>query len=457
MGEILFLGHRIPFPPDRGDKIRSHHVLKALAALAPVHVATFADDAEDHRCEAELAALAASYRLVRRRKPLPLAGIEALARGKPVSLTAFDDGELRRYVRSVLSSRPIDAVYVFSGQMVQYVPADFHGRLVVDLVDVDSAKFDAYAAKGRGPRAWLDRREGRLLRAEEARIAAHADATLLVSQAEADLLLSRLQPGHAARVHAMGNGMDSAGYDPAGTEPEPQMLATGAPRLIFTGQMDYAPNVEAALRAIERILPRVREAFPRASLHIVGRNPVPALQAHHGRDGVAVWGRVADIRPWLHAADIALIPLEIARGVQNKVLEAMAMRLPVVLSPGAATGIDAQGGRDFVVAESDADLARAVIDLAGNADRAAAMGSAARDWIVAHASWEAALARLPGYLTGADVTCEVQQSSPLSFRGGPGGGASPAGAVSSESPHPNPYPEGEGLSARARSGPSRAA
>ncbi|MAC58898.1 MAG: glycosyl transferase family 1 [Novosphingobium sp.] len=400
MGEILFLAHRIPFPPDRGDKIRSHHILKALARLAPVHVATFADDRHDHQFEANLAAISASYRLVDRNKSLPVAGIEALATGKPLSLAAFHDGRLERYVHEALAHHPIDVIYVFSGQMAQYVPADFRGRVVADLVDVDSAKFEAYAAKGRGFRSWMERREGKLLCAEEARIAHTRDVTLLISQAEAGLLRSRLpDPADpSAHVCAMGNGMDSEGFDPSLVEPEAQMLEKGAPRLIFTGQMDYAPNVEAVTRAMDRVMPLVRKVYPEATLHIVGRNPPASLQARSGKDGIEVWGRVEDIRPWLAAADIALIPLEIARGVQNKVLEAMSMQVPVVLSPGAATGIEACDGRDFIIAADDEDLAEAVIGLAGDDKRRERMGHCAREWIVANASWDAALAQLPVYL-----------------------------------------------------------
>ena len=136
-GEILFLAHRIPFPPDRGDKIRSHHILKALARLAPVHVATFADDEQDRVHEAELAAVAATHRLALRSKPLALAGLQALATHRPVSLPAFDDAALRRFVRETLRDRPIATIYVFSSQMAQYVPADFAGRVVMDFVDVD--------------------------------------------------------------------------------------------------------------------------------------------------------------------------------------------------------------------------------------------------------------------------------------------------------------------------------
>ena len=400
MGEILFLAHRIPFPPDRGDKIRSHHILKALAAMAPVHVATFTDDDDDHRYEAELAGLAASYCLVNRRKPLPLAGIEAMATGKPLSLAAFHDRRLQRYISDLLSSRDIAAIYVFSGQMAQYVPAAFRGRVIADLVDVDSAKFEAYAAKGSGFRAWMESREARLLSIEEERIAGASHVTLLISNAEAALLRSRLtvSSGQAVQIAAMGNGMDSGHFDPACVVPEPRMRAASAPRLIFTGQMDYAPNVEGVIRAIDRIMPRVRTACPGATLHVVGRNPSAELKARGGRDGIEVWGRVDDIRPWLAGADIALVPLEIARGVQNKVLEAMAMRLPVVLSPEAATGIGARDGRDFTIAESDEALAGGIVQLANDKARSAAMGDAARRWIEDNASWPAALAELPQHL-----------------------------------------------------------
>ncbi|TCM22311.1 sugar transferase (PEP-CTERM/EpsH1 system associated) [Novosphingobium sp. PhB165] len=395
--EILFLAHRIPFPPDRGDKIRSHHILKALARLAPVHVGCFADDPADRDSESDLAALAASHLLLDRTKTLALAGIEALARGRPLSITAFHDARMARWVSETLRTRPIAGIYLFSGQVAQYVPAEFAGRVIADLVDVDSAKFEAYGAKGRGPRAWMERREGRLLAREEADIARRADATLLVSDAEARLFRER-RADPSCRVEAMGNGIDSDLFDPAGITPEPRMADMTGPRLIFTGQMDYAPNVAAVKRAIERIMPAVRTRFPDASLHVVGRNPPPALTAHHGRDGIHIWGRVDDVRPFLAAADMALVPLEIARGVQNKVLEAMSMGLPVVLSSGAATGIPAEDGRDFLVGENDTALAEAVCALAADPVRAKMIGHAARAWIEAHAGWDAALAALPGLM-----------------------------------------------------------
>ncbi len=399
-GEILFLAHRIPFPPDRGDKIRSHHLLKALAGLAPVHVATLADDPGDFACEDELAEVAQSHCLVRRNKPMWRAGIEALATGRPVSQTAFHHPALADYVRQVLAERPIDTIVAFSSQMGQYIPRGFAGRILFDFVDVDSAKFEAYAGQGSWPMAWVHAREARLLHAEEARLARRSQVSLLVSPEEAALFAARLSPEDRAGSTVLGlrNGIDAVAFDPGAVAPEPRLLALPGPRLIFTGQMDYAPNVAAALRVARTILPEVRRQRPGATFHIVGRNPAPALTALNGRDGVHVWGAVEDIRCWLAGADIALLPLDIARGIQNKVLEAMAMRLPVVLSSGAATGIPAQDGRDFLVRDQDGELAEMVVQLSGDARLCASLGTNARRFVIEQMSWTATLAPLPQLL-----------------------------------------------------------
>jgi sugar transferase (PEP-CTERM/EpsH1 system associated) len=400
MREILFLCHRIPFPPDRGDKIRSHHILKQLTRFARVHVATFADDDFDMGEEAELAALASSYKLVRRSKPLVVAGLQALAAKRPVSLSAFYDRALSAYVEQVLATRPISAIYVFSGQMGQYVPDSFAGRVVADFVDVDSAKFEAYAAKNGRVTRWVDAREAQLLRAEEARLAARADVSLLISRSEADLFVSRLPEAMRGQidVQVLGNGIDSFNFDPALVAPETRMLDCIAPRLIFTGQMDYAPNVDAAQRVMTRILPLIRRDLPEATFHVVGRNPAAELLDRHGQNGCYVWGRVNDVRPWLKAANLAIVPLDIARGVQNKVLEAMSMALPVVLTSGAATGIDATEGEHFAIADSDAALAAAALALLRDHRAASTMGAGARRFVTEHASWQSALAALPDLL-----------------------------------------------------------
>ena len=403
--EILFLSHRIPFPPNRGDKIRSHHVLRRIAELSPVHVATFADDAADMTHEGELDAIAVSRCLVERRKSLARAGAEALVHGSPVSLTAFHDPVLAAYVRRVLAERPVGTIYAFSGQMGQYIPASFKGRIIYDFVDVDSAKFEAYAEAGKGPRAWIDAREGRLLGAEEARLARRSDVSLFVSSEEAALFRARLLPQDRLEcdVRALRNGIDASFFNPADCVPAEAMLAASSPRIIFTGQMDYAPNIAAARRVIERLLPAIRQIIPEASFHVVGRNPPESLKALHGKANVFVHGAVDDMRRYLAAADLALVPLELARGVQNKVLEAMAMTLPVVLTPDAATGIGGSDGHHYAVGESDAELAEKAVALLADLARRAALGAEARRFVVDKLSWQATLAPLAGMLGLAET------------------------------------------------------
>ncbi|RIV88726.1 TIGR03087 family PEP-CTERM/XrtA system glycosyltransferase [Aurantiacibacter zhengii] len=394
-GEILFLAHRVPFPPDRGDKIRSHHVLKALAEIAPVHVGCLAENSTDITNEHRLAEVAASWCMSRRSKPLPVAGVEALLRGQPVSLTAFRSEALSQWVNQLLAERDIGAIYVFSGQMGQYVPRDWQGRLLVDLVDVDSAKFEAFAEAGRGPRSWIDAREGKLLRGVEAELAKRADATLLVSEAEADLLRKRVPTPD--RIRALRNGIDCAAFDPKAVEPE-QALASGGPHYVFTGQMDYAPNIDAVRRMTNAIMPGVLSKLPSAQFHIVGRAPTREVMALDGVNNTRVVGEVPDTRPWLAGADIVVAPLTIARGVQNKVLEAMAMARPVIVSPDAATGIEAKSGRHFIVASNDAAFVEELLRLSNDSGTARALGHSARQFVLDTMSWPAMLSDLPRLL-----------------------------------------------------------
>ena len=406
MGETLFLAHRVPFPPDRGDKIRSYHVLRALARLGPVHVGTF-DDASGYG-DQFLSGIAQSHYLVPQRRHDMLAAVRAMAKGQPISLTAFAHAGLQEWVDQLLHYRPIDAIYVFSGQMAQYVSPHFPGRTVLDLCDVDSAKFEAYGESGSGPKAWVHAREGRLLAAAEERFARAADTTLLISEHEANLFRTRLTSPGQVDIKVMRNGIDAQFFAPEAVAPQPTLFGPG-PNIVFTGQMDYAPNVSAVERMVQRILPGIRETRARAEFHIVGRAPTPGVKALGRQDGVTVWGQVPDVRPFLAEADIVAAPLTIARGIQNKVLEAMAMARPVLLSPEAATGIDAEDGVHFAVAEGDRMMVGRALSLIEDRARAKAMGDAARAFVLAEQSWSAMLGGLGGLLrpsaeTGASTS-----------------------------------------------------
>ncbi|MEA3001552.1 MAG: hypothetical protein QOH81_340 [Sphingomonadales bacterium] len=388
MADILFLAHRIPYPPDRGDKIRSWHELKHLSRLARVHLACFADDAAD---AAHLPALREALngrlgeaRVEVRRTGKAVAGARALLEGRPVSLALFDSHGLRAFVRRLLATRDIGMIFAFSGQMAQFVPPRAPQRFVMDFGDMDSEKFASYAEEG-GLMAPIHRREARILFAHEREVAARADVSLFVSDAEAGLFRDRVKlPG--ADIRALQNGVDLRFYDPAAVVAPAE---APHPLIVFTGQMDYAPNIDAVSWFAAEVLPML----PGITFAIVGRKPSEAVRKLAG-ERVIVTGAVNDVRAWLAAADIVVAPLRIARGIQNKVLEAMAMARPVVASPAAFEGIDAKPGRDLVVADGAEEQARAIGDLLADPPAAAAIGKAARRRMEQAYRWEAQLAPL---------------------------------------------------------------
>ena len=392
MGEILFLTHRVPWPPNRGDKIRSHHFLQELMDCAPVHVACFADDEAEQQIAWARKVELQSCEIVIRTKPKWLGGIEAIVAGKPVSVACFDSPEIHAYVANVIATRPIDCIFVFSGQMAQFIPADFGGRVVMDFGDVDSAKFESYAGDGSGPMAWINRREGRLLRAYEKDVAGLADYSLFVSEAEAGLFRKRSGLSDA-RVKAIGNGIDLEFYGAPDVQPEG--LEQSGPMILFTGQMDYQPNVQAVQSFSNEVMPDILARFPEARFAIVGRAPAARVKQLDGRNGTIVVGSVDDIRRWIMAADVVVAPLRIARGIQNKVLEAMAMAKPVVASACAAEGIDAISGEHFLIAESVGDEARLVCELLDNPQQARRLGEQAKRLIDTQYSWQTQLQDLP--------------------------------------------------------------
>ena len=376
MGDILFLAHRLPYPPDRGDRIRSWHVLKALAKLAPVHVCALIDDEADRQHVTMVETIATSVTVVHRRKSKLAAMAQALATGGSASVAAFVDKGLMRAVAARLPS--VDTVYAFSSQMAAYVPDTFAGRFVMDFVDMDSAKF---AAMG-----FVGKQEAKRLLAWEIATANRADVSLFVSEPEAELFAEAT----GLTAQTMGNGIDLAHFAPDAVP----ALDTQQPLIVFTGQMDYAPNVEAVVSFAKGTLLKIQSAIPDATLAIVGRAPTATVKAL-ARPSVIVTGEVPDTRPWLAAAAVVVAPLRIARGVQNKILEAMAMGKACVVSSGAAQGIDAVEGRDLVVAEDPVDD---IVALLRDPERMRRIGMAARVRMATLYSWDTQLAPLAGFV-----------------------------------------------------------
>jgi sugar transferase (PEP-CTERM/EpsH1 system associated) len=315
-----------------------------------------------------------------------VSAIQALMSHRPASLTAFDSQPLRAAVDNILARHAIDTIFVFSSQMAQYLPPNPRQRVIMDFVDMDSAKFAAYARSSKGPMSWMLAREARLMLQHERAIAKRANASLFVSEAEAALFRERTG---AERVHVVENGIDTDYFDPSATFKRVDAMGR---LIVFTGQMDYRPNIEGVTWFVETILPHIRLVHPDARFAIVGRNPTDAVKALAKHPGVTVTGQVNDVRGWVAAASVIVAPLKLARGIQNKVLEGMAMAKPVVASAAAAQGIDHAG--TIMVGATVGEIAEAVTHLLSDPRKAAELGEAARKRVQERYSWEARLAPL---------------------------------------------------------------
>ena len=394
MAKLLFLVHRLPYPPNKGDKVRSYHLLKHLLQRHEVYLGTFVDDPEDEVHVETLAGLCAGLHVERLRPRLArLNSLGALAAGGSLTERYYRHGALREWVRQTVQDEGIDTAIVFSSSMAPYVENLPGVRLLVDFVDVDSAKWTQYAQSHPWPLSWLYRLEGQRLLAAERRIAQSAQRSFFVTEAETELF-RRLAPECAGRVEPMCNGVDGRYFAPDPTRVSP--FAAGEVPLVFTGAMDYWPNVDAVRWFATQVLPVLRERHPAARLHIVGRSPAPAVQALAG-EAVSVTGTVPDVRPYLQHAAAVVAPLRLARGIQNKVLEAMAMGQAVVASRTCAEPI---GAPDTVLlpALGVDDFVRQIDGLLADPARACRIGTAARQFVEQRFSWTAHLQRIDRFL-----------------------------------------------------------
>ena len=389
MANLLFLTQRIPYPPNKGEKIRSFQVLRHLCQSYDVHLGCLIDDPADQPHAATVRAMCADAYFARLdRGRARLLCLRGLLTGEALSVAFFADRGLAAWTRRVLAEVRPEAIVVSSSNMAPYMlDRDAQGAIrVVDLVDVDSEKWRAYAETGNAASRWVNRREWRATAALEARIARECDWSTLVSPEEAKLLADAV-PDRAGHIRAISNGVDTVYFDPALLYAAP--FDTGRPNFVFTGTMDYPPNVDAVCWFAADILPRIRAALPTAQFHIVGASPAAAVQALAG-DGVVVTGRVADVRPYLAHATAGVAPMRIARGIQNKVLEAMAMARPVVVTPEALEGIAAKAGEEVIRATGAADFAAAVVAIAAGPEgeaTGAAIGVRARARVLADYAW----------------------------------------------------------------------
>ena len=395
MSNLLYLVHRLPYPPNKGDKVRSYHLLKHLAARHRVFLGTFIDDPQDEAYVDKLPEFCADMHIARiSPRTARIRSLAGLLGNEALTLPYYRNAGLQAWVERTLREQKIDAAVIFSSAMAQYVQGVPDLRTLVDFVDMDSAKWTQYAANHRWPMSWLYRREGARLLAFERAVAQRATHSFFVTENETELFF-RSAPECKGRVDAMCNGVDAEFFSPAHAFPSP--YPSGEIPLVFTGAMDYWPNIDAVTWFATEILPQMLQRRLDLKFYIVGRSPTPAVMALAG-ERVVVTGTVDDVRPYLQHARVVVAPLRLARGIQNKVLEAMAMGVPVVASQECSEPVDAVPERDFLTAGTVEDYQRQIECLLQSPDRADAMGKAAREQVLARYSWDAHLSNIDRYL-----------------------------------------------------------
>jgi sugar transferase (PEP-CTERM/EpsH1 system associated) len=406
--KILYLAHRIPYPPNKGDKIRSFNEIKYLAKNHSIDLICLADDPNDLQHKEDL------QKYCRKVFVYPISttwskikGLAEFCIGKPITTAYFYRKTVQETFNHWLTNNDYDAVICFSSSMAEYVFKSVQlyligqGRgpekpkLIMDFCDIDSDKWLQYAQKEAFPLKQVYQAENFRLQAYETQVYKTFDASTVASQKEKELFL-QVCPA-AENMVVLPNGVDTEYFSPQSTQPAEQLTDESA--LVFTGAMDYHANVDGVCWFCEHIFPAVRKQYENARFYIVGRNPAPAVEKLGTLPGVHVIGNVADIRPWYQKAAVFVVPMRLGRGVQNKVLEAMAMGRPIVSTSKANDGIGALDGEHLIIADSADNFARAVTGLLQDHNRQKILGVNARNFVLAENTWEEHMARLENLLT----------------------------------------------------------
>lgn len=393
---ILYLAHRIPYPPNKGDKLRSFRHLEHLSRRHEVSCAFFVDDRSDWAHVETLRSICKEVIAIRLNKPLATArGVLGVLQGATVTESFYSSRAMDRALKRCCATRRFDAVVAFSSSMAPFalrVPAR---RRTLDLCDCDSQKWLAYAEAGYGPLAKLYRNEGQRLQTRERRWARAFDATLLITEAEAETLRDHAP---SDRLHVVGNGVNDAWSQ---TESPRDQKLSASPLVGFVGVMNYRPNVDAVSWFVNECWPDIREAIPKAEFRIVGRSPSRKVRSLGRIPGVQVVGEVADVSAELSAFTLSVAPMRIACGLQNKVLEAMIAGLPVVLTTRAAQAVGGRDDEHLLVADAADRFIRSVVRLLRSAEDAARIGANARRFVLRRFRWEDQLERLEQIVVGA--------------------------------------------------------
>ena len=409
--QILFLTHRVPHPPNRGDRIRTYHMLRYLSQRADVSLASLADEPVSEETHRELNRLCVRVGIVpvEKRMRWLRAGV-SLLRGRTISEGAFQSPALSRLLTQWGEQHGFDLSLSSSSALAQFqnLPALKSSTAFVDLIDVDSQKWLDYSAATRGPKSWLYQIEGSRMRSLESEIARWSRGLFVVSEAEANIFRAFCPTGP---IHAIANGVDVDYFQPSVGQVFNLPLSSGQVEnlphetgCVFVGALDYKPNIDGVIWFCRTIWPRIRAIKPNAIIKLVGREPTADVKALHEIDGVEVVGTVPDVRPYLSDAAVAVVPLQIARGVQNKVLEAMAMGKAIVASPEPIVGLQAEPGVHLVRAATPGEWVERVTELLDDADLRAEIGTAGMACVNAYHRWEQCLEPLGRILECGGLT-----------------------------------------------------
>jgi sugar transferase (PEP-CTERM/EpsH1 system associated) len=355
--KILFLAHRIPYPPDKGEKIRAFHELKFLGARHTVDLYCFADSEAEASQQGSLRDYCRRIYVEARSQTKIVAGAaRSFFRREPLSCGCFYSHSFQAEVQRALATETYDVVFVYCSSMAQYVPWPLAVPVVADFVDIDSAKWSQYAKRSRPPLSWVYEREAETLAAYEEKWARVSSSTIVTTRQEAALLCGEGIPP----VEVVSNGVE---IPATRLDPLPAEIQALQPYVLFVGTMDYLPNIDAVEYFVRDIFARIRTRHSELNFVIAGRNPARRVRKLGSKPGVVVTGAIPDVDVYLAGCAAVVAPFRIAQGIQNKVLEALAAGKPIVSTPGPAVAIAARHGETLLVAENAEDFANAVVAL----------------------------------------------------------------------------------------------
>jgi sugar transferase (PEP-CTERM/EpsH1 system associated) len=385
--KILYVCHRFPFPPKRGGKIRPFNMIRHFAQNHDVTVASLVRSDAEADEGAGLAAHCAHYEMGRVSEPAQtLRMIARLPTSIPSSLGYFYSAPLARKVRELLTRERFDLIFVHCSSVAQYVEHERGTPKILDFGDMDSQKWLEYARYKPFPLSLGYALEAHKLEREERRVAGRFDLCTATTRAEWETL-----EGFKTGVPTdwFPNGVDSAYFAPTDEPYDPDTI-------VFVGRMDYYPNQECMFAFCANVLPRLRAERPSVKLLIVGADPSPAILRLGEQPGVTVTGSVPDVRVHARRAALMVAPLNIARGTQNKILEGMAMGVPVVSSRVAAGGVDAEAPEHLLVASTPDEFVTACLRIMADPAERQRLARSGRARMLSHHAWEASMRRLDG-------------------------------------------------------------